>query len=63
MVYHFIAKNLILVFAGTGSVSIFDFSSLIDIPVGISSASVGLNVCVIAAGNEIKKMKKKRITK
>ena len=42
-------EKLILVSAGTGWVWVSGFGSLIGIPVGTASASVGLRVCVIAA--------------
>ena len=48
----------------TGCVSISAFTSLVGIPIGITSSAVGLKICTIAAGIEkfkwtIKKQKKK----
>ena len=48
----------------TGCVSISAFASLVDINVGITSSSVGINICAIIAGIKkyksiIKKKKKK----
>ena len=51
-VLNYIEHSLIQV---TGCVSIFDFASLVGIPVDISSSAVGLKICVINAG--IKKYK------
>ena len=59
------AENwLILVSTITSCISIFTFASLVDINVGITSSSVGINICAIIAGIKkyksiIKKKKKK----
>ena len=55
---------LILASTITGSVSISTFTSVIDIPIGITSSPIGLKICAIAAGIKkyksiIKKKKKK----
>ena len=57
---NFIALNyiehlLILTSTVPGFVSISAFASLVNIPVGITSSAVGLNLCVITT--EIKKWK------
>ena len=41
---------LILACTITGCVSISAFASLVYVPVGISSSTVGLNICAIEAG-------------
>ena len=43
---------LILISTVTGCVSISDFASLVIIPIGITSPTIGLNFCVITAGIE-----------
>ena len=55
MVLNGIDKSAILVFAGTGCVSISVFTSLIGIDVGITNASIELK-----CEAEIKKFKKKK---
>ena len=54
--------QIILASAVTDCVSISAFSSLIDIPVGIKSSAVGINICAITAGikNDKSMMKKKK---
>ena len=54
--------QIILAPAVTDCVSICAFSSLIDIPVGIKSSAVGINICAITAGikNDKSMMKKKK---
>ena len=54
----------ILALTVTGCVSISAFPSLVDIPVGITSSAVGLNICAVIAGikkykSMVKKKKKK----
>ena len=54
----------ILAFETTGCISISTFASLICIPIGITSSTIGLKICAIAVGNKrcksiIKKKKKK----
>ena len=46
---------LILASTITGCISVSAFASLIGIPVGIISSTIGLKICTIAAG--IKKLK------
>lgn len=64
IVFSFLCKTkFILVFTGTGLALISAFASLIDIPVGITTASVRWNVCEITSRVKnyervIKKMKK-----
>ena len=52
---NYLENLLILVSTITGCVSISAFVWLVDINVGITSSSVGINICVIIAG--IKKYK------
>ena len=63
-VLNYIEHLLILVSTVTGCVSVSDFSSLVGIPVGITSSAIGLEICVVTAGMKkyksiIKKKKKK----
>ena len=63
-VLNYIEHLLILASIVTGCVSISDFSSLLGIPVGITSSAIGLEICVVTAGIKkyksiIKKKKKK----
>ena len=64
IVFSFLCKTkFILVFTDTGLALISAFASLIDIPVGITTASVRWNVCEITSRVKncervIKKMKK-----
>ena len=65
MALNLIEHLLILASVVTGCVSITTFVSLIDIPKGIVSSTVGLKSCTITAGIEkynliIKKKKKKQ---
>ena len=46
---NYVEKLLILASAVTGCVSIFAFSSLIYVPVGITSSAVGINICAVTA--------------
>ena len=46
---NYVEKLLILDSAVTGCVSIFAFSSLIYVPVGITSSAVGINICAVTA--------------
>ena len=41
---------LIAISTITGCVSISAFASLVGIPVGIASSTIGLKICVITAG-------------
>ena len=52
---NYIEHFLILGSTITGCVSIFAFSSLVGIPVGITSSAIGLKICAIITG--IKKYK------
>ena len=52
---NYIEHLLILTSTVPGFVSISAFASLVNIPVGITSSAVGLNLCVITT--EIKKWK------
>ena len=65
MALNLIEHLLILASVVTGCVSITTFVSLVDIPKGIVSSTVGLKSCTITAGIEkynliIKKKKKKQ---
>ena len=46
---NYVEKLLILASAVTGCVSIFAFSSLIYVPVGITNSAVGINICAVTA--------------
>ena len=61
---NYIEHLLILVSTVTGRISVSAFASLVCIPVGITSSSVGIKICAITAGIKkyksiIKKKKKK----
>ena len=58
----YIEQSFTLVSAVTRCVSISAFASLIDIPIGIVSSAVGLNICAITAGinNDKSTIKRKR---
>ena len=61
---NYVEYLLILASTVTGSVSISAFASLVDITVGITSSSIGINICAVIAGikkykSMIKKKKKK----
>ena len=59
-----IERFLILVSTVTWCISIFDFASLIDIPIGIMSSAIGLKICSITAGiKKYKSIVKKKKTK
>ena len=49
-------EHFIFIFAIKGCVSIYAFTSLVSVPVGISSSAVGLKICATTAG--IKKYQK-----
>ena len=61
---NYIEHFLILASTITGCISISAFTSLIGIPVGITSSAIGLKICAIAAGikkyKSIHKKKKKK---
>ena len=48
----YIEHFLILASTITGCISISAFTSLIGIPIGITSSGIGLTICAIAAGNK-----------
>ena len=52
---NYIEYSLIVISTITGYVSISAFASLVGIPMGIASSTIGLKICVITA--EIKKYK------
>ena len=57
---------LVLVLTVTGCVSISAFTSLVCIPVGITSSAVGIKICAVTVGIKkyrsiIKEKKKSRI--
>ena len=54
-VLNYINHSLIVISTITGCVSISAFASLVGIPIGIASFTIGLNICVITTG--IKKYK------
>ena len=59
---NYIEHFLILASTITGYVSISSFTSLVGIPIGITSSGIGLKICAITAGIKksiIKKGKKK----
>ena len=59
---NYIEHFLILASTITGYVSISSFTSLVGIPIGITSSGIGLKICAITAGIKksiIKKRKKK----
>ena len=58
---NYIVHFLILVSAVTGCISISAFASFLGIPIGITSSTKGLKICVIAAGiKKFKSMTKKK---
>ena len=54
-ILNYIEHSLIAISTITGCVSISAFASLVGIPIGIASSTIGLKICVITAG--IKKYK------
>ena len=54
-VLNYIEHSLIAISTITGCVSISAFASLVGIPIGIASSTIGLKICVLTAG--IKKYK------
>ena len=63
-VLNYIDHSLIVISTLTGCVSISTFTSLVGIPIGIASSTIGLKICEITAGIKkyksiIKKKKKK----
>ena len=64
IVLNYIDQLLNVTFTITGYVSISAFASLVGIPIGIASSTIGIKICVITAGIKryksiIKKKKKK----
>ena len=49
-VLNYVEHWLILISIVTGCVYICDFASLVGIPVGITSTTIELKICVITAG-------------
>ena len=64
---NYVEHLLILVSTVTGCVSSSAFDSLVCVPVGITSSSVGIKICAITAGikkyKSITKEKKKKLDK
>ena len=63
-VLNYFDYSLIVTSTITGCVSISAFASLVGIPIGIASSTIGIKICVITAGIKryksiIKKKKKK----
>ena len=63
-VLNYFDYSLIVTSTITGCVSISAFASLVGIPIGIASSTIGIQICVITAGIKryksiIKKKKKK----
>ena len=54
-VLNYINHSFIVISTNTGCVSISAFASIVGIPIGIASSTIGLNICVITTG--IKKYK------
>ena len=61
-VLNYIDHPLVVISTITGCVSISTFASLVAIPIGIASSTIGLNICVTTAGIKMYKsiIKKKR---
>ena len=64
-VLNYVEHFLISACTITGRISIFGFTSLIGIPIGITSSAIGFEICTITAGIKkyksiIKKEKKKQ---
>ena len=49
-VLHYIEHSLIAIYTVTGCVSISAFASLVGIPTGIASSTIGLKTCVMTTG-------------
>ena len=58
-----IEHSLILISTVTGCVSISVFASSVGIPIGITSSTIGLKICVITAGIKKYKYLKRNIIK
>ena len=63
-VFNYTDQSLIVISTITGCVSISAFASLVGIPIGITSSTIGFKICVITAGikryKSINKKKKKK---
>ena len=62
---NYINHLVIVIYEITRCLSISAFTSLVRIPIGVTSSAIGLKICVITAGinkykSKIKKKKKKR---
>ena len=55
-VLNYIDHLRIVISTITGCVSIFAFTSLVGIPIGITSSAIGLKTCTLTAGNLISKV-------
>ena len=63
-VFNYIDQSLIVISTITRCVSISSFASLVGIPIGITSSTTGLKICVITAGiKRYKSINKKKKTK
>ena len=61
IILNYIEQLLIVTFKITGCISISAFASLIGIPIGIASSTIGSKMCVITAGiKKYKSINKKR---
>ena len=60
---NYVEKLIILTSAITSCISISVFASLVDINVGATSSSVGINICIIAEIKKYKSMNKKKTKK
>ena len=49
-ILNYIEHLLIAISTITGCVSVSAFTSLVGIPIGITSSAIGLKICVITAG-------------
>ena len=52
-VLSYIDHSLIVISTITGCVLISSFASLVRIPIGVASSTIGLKICVITAGIKI----------
>ena len=63
-VFNYIDQSLIVISTITRCVSISSFASLVGIPIGITSSTTGLKICVITAGiKRYKSINKKKKNK
>ena len=65
--FNYFEHFLVFIYAVSDCVSISAFASIVGVPVGIASSSVGLRICTITAGiknyKSIIKKKKKNMIK